>query len=503
MGALSGAYDGASTRRRSLKEWVTGAGSADADTLWDLPTLRERSRDLVRNSTIASGAINKVTTSVIGSGLKLRAEVDNEALGISKEQAKAFEADAERLWKLWSESVECDAARTLTFAEMQDVVFRSALESGDCFALLPMFSRLGSPFGLKVQLIEADRVSNPDGKADSNTLAGGIAKDKRGAPTSIHIQETHPGDINPKVRKWKQVPMFGSRTGRKNVIHITRKLRPGQTRGVPYLAPIIESIKQISRYTEAEIMAAVVSGMFTVAITTDTGDNILSPFESDGTQETESPEDYKLGNGAMIGLAKGESVETINPGRPNAQFDPFVQAILVQVGMALEIPYEVLINHFGQSFSAAQASLLEAWRFFITRREHQASIFNQPIYDSFIGEQVAAGRLSAPGFFANPLVRKAYTGAKWVGRPKGSIREDIAVKAAVLRLDNNLSTHAQETLEASGNDWDRDEAQRLHETKTMQERKEILAPVMDGGESDKNSDSRDKDSKDGGDNEAT
>ena len=37
---------------------------------------------------------------------------------------------------------------------------------------------------------------------------------------------------------------------------------------MPLLAPIIETLKQLGRYTDAELMAAVVSGMYTVFIET-------------------------------------------------------------------------------------------------------------------------------------------------------------------------------------------------------------------------------------------
>ncbi len=42
--------------------------------------------------------------------------------------------------------------------------------------------------------------------------------------------------------------------------------RPGQRRGVPVLAPVIEALKQLGRYTDAELVAAVVSGLFTVFV---------------------------------------------------------------------------------------------------------------------------------------------------------------------------------------------------------------------------------------------
>jgi hypothetical protein len=50
-------------------------------------------------------------------------------------------------------------------------------------------------------------------------------------------------------------------------------------------------------------------------------------------------------------------IDTANPGRPNAQFDPFVTAIVRQIGVALELPYEILIKHFTSTYSAARAAI--------------------------------------------------------------------------------------------------------------------------------------------------
>jgi capsid protein len=94
-------YDGASKTRRSLKEWNPYGHDADGDILPDLETLRERSRDLVRNNPIASGAIKTKVTNVIGTGFVFKSVIDREAIGLSDEQAEALEATIEREWRLF------------------------------------------------------------------------------------------------------------------------------------------------------------------------------------------------------------------------------------------------------------------------------------------------------------------------------------------------------------------------------------------------------------------
>ena len=53
---------------------------------------------------------------------------------------------------------------------------------------------------------------------------------------------------------------FGDKTGSPNVLMIYETERAEQYRGVPHLAPVIEALKQLTRYSEAEMMAAVING---------------------------------------------------------------------------------------------------------------------------------------------------------------------------------------------------------------------------------------------------
>ena len=468
MQAMAQSYIGASKSRRSMAGWLTRGGSADADTLMELPELRNRSRDLARNAPIATGALNTVVTKVVGTGLALQSRVRRDVLGLTEEEASNWQRETEMEFALWAESSECDLTRHQNFYGLQELAFRSTLESGDLLVLLPFVKRPASPYGIKLQLIEADRITNKDSVRDTPRLAGGVEMDADGAPIAYHILKQHPGGIDRLATEWDIVPAYGAQTGRRNAIHLYRRLRPGQTRGVPYLAPVIEPLKQLDRYTEAEIMAAVVSGMFSVFIKTE-GDG-LSPLESAvsgmapaGSDRLESNWDGKLSSGLVAELKPGEDIVSANPGRPNAAFDPFCTAVLRQIGVALELPYEVLIKHFTSSYSAARAALLEAWAMFRCRRDWLANYLCQPIYETWMEEAVARGRIEAPGFLDDPLLRHAWLGSQWVGDGPGAIDPLKEVEAARSRLEIGVSTLAEETMLHDGGDWELKHAQQVKE----------------------------------------
>jgi len=468
--ALIGGYIGGSKSRRSLKSFLPNGNSANTDLLPNLDTLRSRSRDLTRNTPVAAAAVNTVVTSVVGTGLRAKAAIKRKVLSLSDDEADAWENRADLLWDMWANTAECDATRTQTFNEIQDTAFRGALESGDILSLLPSIERPDSPFRLRLQMIEADRLENENFQRDTATLAGGVEMDEFGAPTWYHILDRHPGDYFGKAKKWSKVRAFGARSGRRQVLHLYDKLRPGQTRGVPYLAPVIESLKQLGEYTDAELMAAVVSGMFTVFIKTEDGGSALDVTNTtDETGAAASDDDIKLGNGAVVGLAQGESIESANPGRPNSAFDPFVIAILRQVGAALEIPFELLLKHFSASYSASRASLLEAWRFFRRRRGWLVNSFCNPVRAEFIAEMVATGKLNAPGFFDDAIVRHAYLGCIWRGLPQGHIQPQQEAQAMKIRRELGVTTIDQETADYNGGDWEVNHTQSAKEYKARAE----------------------------------
>lgn len=461
--AIAGQWYGGSITRRNMSSWKPLGGSADADILFDLTTLRQRSRDLERNNPLAGGAINTTVTNVVGTGLRLQAHIDRDILKLDEQAADAIEKTIQAEWRLFFDTIEVDCARTLTGQDFGDMVLRQVLVNGDVFVNLPRFARAGSPYTLRLQMIEADRVCNEKNVPNSEELAGGIRRNvTTGEPVEYHVLRQHPGAIqwNARSMTWDIFPAFGQRTGLRNILHIYRPTRPGQSRGVPYLAPVMEPLKQLGRYTQAEIDAAVVSSFFTVFITTDAGNNFLDIGNISGeTKATESDTDVKLAPGAVFGLAKGENVAFADPKRPNTAFDPFVIAVLRQIGAALELPFEVLVKHFQASYSASRAALLDAWRFFSVRRAWLARIFYQAVYEIWMYEAVASGRISAPGFLSSPLIRKAYLGAQWIGPSPGQIDPVKEVVAAEKRIDLCLTTREEETAALTGGDFEQNAAQ--------------------------------------------
>ncbi|EBQ5448126.1 phage portal protein, partial [Salmonella enterica] len=306
-------------------------------------------------------------------------------------------------------------------------------------------------------------------------MYGGIELGEYSDPVAYWIAKHHPASTSGFTqRKWERIPAYGKNTGRRNVLHVMQDWeRPGQRRGVPVLAPVIEALKQLGRYTDAELVAAVVSGLFTVFVKTEAPEG---PIGEGGIPTYEQIDNYdentvEMGSGSVVSLADGESVETANPGRPNTAFDGFVVAICRQIGAALELPYELLVKHFTASYSASRAALLEAWKMFRMRREWMVLSFCQPVYEEWLSEAVAKGRVIAPGFFHGPEYKAAWCGAQWYGPSQGQLDPLKEAKAAKLRVDETFSTREKETAEMSGLNWEETAQIRGREEDTRRELK--------------------------------
>lgn len=456
---------GASRRKNSTKGWEAFTGSFREDIERNVNILRKRSRDIYHGGGVGAGAIKGVVTSVIGSGLRPSLNIDYEFLGMTREEAKEWEAKTKREFALWAESANADAERVDNFYELQELAFLSHLMSGDVFALLPRKKRVNWPYQTCIKLIESDRCVTPYEKISftEDKVINGVEVDKTGEVVAFYIANKFPTDGFVSEDDCVRVDKYGKKSGRQNALHIMVRERPEQRRGIPFLALILPGLKQLERYMDAELMGAVINAFYTVFITSDHEEiqkSDLSPLHYEGDDggddsdyDDENDPDVKLGSGAVQYLREGEKPVESKPGRPNAAFEGFVKAVCRQMGATLEIPYEVLLKHFTASYSASRAAQLEANKMYRKRRERFAADFCQPTYEEWLGEAVANGRIYAPGFLENPLIRKAYSKAEWHGPAHGQLDPLKEAKASILKMENGLSTGEKEAMELTGTEY--------------------------------------------------
>ena len=459
-------YKGASLSAKELLSWRPLRHSADMELDGELSTLVARSRDLIRNNGIASGAIQTLVDNVVGNGLKLVSIPDHRILGLDIDYLEEWARKVESLWRIWSESVYCDAARKLNFNSQTALIFRSVIENGEALALVLWRENSANPFATCFQLLEPDRLSNPDFKQNSEFLRDGIEINQYGEAENYWISKYYPNDYyyGQGANTWQKIAAQ-TPFGRKLILHVHHPERIGQNRGKPLFTSIMPLFKMLDHYERSELKASVVNAMIAAFIET--------PMDSESIAEMfgESVDDYlekrkdwsvKLEGGSIIPVFPGDKVSAFTPSRPNSSYAAFVENVLRHIGTGLNIPLELLMKDFSKTnYSSARAALIEAWRFFNGRRSWIINYWAKPVFELWLEESVNRGLIEAPNFYEK---KAAWCRCKWIGPGRGWVDPVKEAQASQIRMESGLSTLEDECA-SQGLDWE----ERVRELKRMRE----------------------------------
>ena len=461
---------GANRSKPSLKTYLPSHFSAKSDIELNLGILRDRAADLVVNSPLGSAAVATLTSNVVGSGLKLFPRIKSRELGLSPDETVDWCRRTKQEFSLWADGLNCDYYRRNNFASLQRIAFQSYLTDGDCFCI---FRRRAAkfPYTLRLQLIEAGRVSNPQTGlttlpynvevflGNGNRIINGIEIDKTGQFQAVWVSNRVSNEFltNGELIEWQRVKIYGDKTGKRNVLQICADTRTEQFRGVPLLAPVIESIKQLARYADAELTSSIIKSFFSIFFTQGAASsgydlNQILPEDTESAME-QVMQDYKLGAGTITSLPRGVDVKAVD--RSNAQdtFEPFVSAFIKMIGAALNLPYEVLLKNFQSSYSASRAAILQAETEFRQRRAMFIEDFLKPVYENFMTEAVALGRIKAEGYFEDELKKSLWLEADWINEGSHLLDVTKELQGAQMRIELGLSNRQMEAAQLCGLDF--------------------------------------------------
>lgn len=451
-------YKGAE-RNRLRSSWIPGGGSADQDLLSELPSLRERSRDLNRNDGHASGITGTMVTNTVGTGIRPQSRIDRESLGIDDKTAEEFQKKAERSFQKWIPFA--DATERMNFYEIQQLIDRQILENGEVILLPLMLKDKNRPYMLTFETIEADRLATPSDKRSDKSIRDGVQIGDRGEAVAYWIRKTHPGDLTsrfriPEANSFVRIPAK-NKLGRPNVLHLYPILRPGQTRGVPFFAPVMTMFKDLAEYMEAELVAARIAACFAIFI------EKTDPYSAAYNRADKTTGEQRIEEiepGMMEYLNPGEKISSVAPQRPGGSFEPFVERILRAIGAALGIPYELVTKDFSKTnYSSARAALLEARRYFRSRQEWLAQKLCSPAWEMLLEEAYLKGELNIKNFYEDRL---DWVRVRWISPGWNYIDPLKEAKATKEALDSGISSLADEAS-AQGRDWEETIEQKTRE----------------------------------------
>jgi lambda family phage portal protein len=431
------------------------SSATDDELLTSLAEFRDKSRQLDKTECLARAATENFVTNVVSDGLRPQSKIDHRFIGISEEAAREFERQVEKIFELHTCTREFDFRRVQTFSQMQATIMRAVLIDGDCLAVRRFKPRKSAVLGTTVQLIAGDRLKSPlRGYVDADVREG-VEVDADGEPVAYHVLNRK-GPFSSEIETIR-VPRYDDNDiPLALLIHSSRL--PGQSRGEPFLAPVVDRFRQLERYTDAEIRASVLNAFYAAFITTETPEIDQRRMSALPAQlrpnEVRTQKNFGPEGGLMMELLKGEKVDTSAPGRPNANFEPFVQAVVKMISIGLGLPPEVLTQHFQSSYSAARGAILEAWKVYKVRRSWLVSEFCQPAYEWIVTESVLRGMLNAPGF-DDPFKRRLYLATEWIGSTMSSIDPLKDARADEVKITKNMTESRRSVVERDGRDFEK------------------------------------------------
>lgn len=318
-GELRAAYDAAQETESNKHYWKNAdLLSADAANSPEIrKILRSRSRyECHEANPFARGIVSTLANDMIGRGPTLQMQLPSRDANVSIEAS----------FGLWAKRIKL--AKKLRKARKAKFV------DGECFLRLVTNDRLRGPVKLDIEVIEADRITNPYAIVNEDEEIDGVAFDSQGNVTGYHVLKAHPGGNSFLSMETEFVPA-------EQMIHLFREDRPGQHRGIPECTTALPLFILFRDYELAIVQNARTVAKHTVMMKTSSG-TVLEDGEPLILDDTVDPWDaVDIDYDMMTSLPYGWEPVQLRTDQPATTFEMFRRAIWGEIARTADMPYNI------------------------------------------------------------------------------------------------------------------------------------------------------------------
>lgn len=338
-------YEAVAKGRRT-ESWLTQSTSANAETLLALASLRDRSRDLVRNNPWAARAVQAIVSNTVGHGITAKIDAP------TKTAAKKIT----QKWKDWAETSTCDADGRHDLYGLQALIDRTVTEAGECL-VRRRWRKVsdGLPVPLQIQVLEPDYLDHSRNELLPNggRIIQGVEFDPIGRRAAYWLYQDHPGDV-------MSTRSMSRRIDAGEIAAVFRVDRPGQVRGIPWAAPVVLTLRDLDDYEDAYLFRQKIANCFTGFI-----------YDMDGQGgTTTAPVAESIEPGRLEFLPAGKDIKFAVP-PPAGDYGLFTKDILLRIAAGFGITYQALTGDLSTvNFSSGRMGWLEFQRNIDTWRWH-------------------------------------------------------------------------------------------------------------------------------------
>ena len=423
-------YAGANSSRLTFS-WLAAGTSADSEIKSSNKKLRQRSRQVCRDNVYARQALRSIVQNVIGTGVRIQCDV--RKLRGGKLDTKVNDA-IEKAWKDWCRHDSCSANGRDSLNDISRLIVKSLFESGEVFVrcIKKPFGRSTTPFG--IELLESDQLDDEyTGSllSKKNVWRMGIERDEFQRARRYAFFKQHPGDSPFPVPQGQTQHMI---LPADEILHLFIADRPGQTRGVSWLASALQDLHHLAGFQEASVIRARAASSIQGFISSPEGELV-----GEEVYEDERVTDFQPG--VWKYLAPGESVHVPQMDAPNGEFEPFLRAMLRALASGCGVSYESVSRDFSQTnYSSSRLSLIEDRDHYRTIQGFLQERFYQPIFDNWIELAVLSGNLELGSFEAEP---ERFKKVRWLFRGWAFVDPQKEIAAARDAVKAGFKTQAQ------------------------------------------------------------
>ena len=467
-------YEGARANKTGNAAWRTSAVAGASEARHDRTPIAARARDLIRNNPTAATALRKMMGMLIGPGFRLSSKPDARGLGVDPVEALAFGREIEKVWHRWAygQKHNCDIRGRSNYGKLSRVRAADRYVTGESFHIHRWREDRVDPsrglwFATCLQLVDGDRISNPDGRMDQPHLRDGLDLDDDGMVYQYWARDRHPADPVTSADRWTWTPILRiDEDGRRVMVHSYSEMRSEQLRGVSPFAPILMRLKETDRYITAELGAAIINALLTGFVKTSSSPELVAEalgMADDATrfvdwsrarEEVYGEQGIGIGENRFAFLGVGDDVEIPNTSRQTTSVPEFKKSQMRDVAGPLGHGYAALSGDYeSMNYSSSRAEMAEIWRGVLQEREEEIDATVRPDFAAIVEEAFDRGYLVEPdGWPSFENEGDAYLNATFTGPGRGYVDPVKEAQGNQIQLEQG-STTLEEICASQGKHW--------------------------------------------------
>jgi len=434
---------------------------------------RQNTRVAVHESTQARIIVKRKNDTVIGPGLRPDPAPIANILGITPEQAKDWADDAKERFNLWALSKGSDLTGRNNFYQNQSLIKWQSDRDGEYFIRFTYSDDVSLLNPLQISFIDPNQIRGDEFTTSfgPSTQEDGIIHDKNGKETGFKVWINDPKNIG--RFKIIEIPAIDRKTGRPLMIHGYKPEFAGQTRGIPEISHGLQEFEDITSFDVATGKKRIMEA--TLGLTVE--NEIQTPSDMDfssinaggnaGVIVTDAPSASPVptnlgvagvrhceineatvtepGTIHVFGGQQGDKVKAIPSATPAEKTSDYVDYKTRYLSASMSMPFTVAVMQMGKAHSASRAELGMLAGVIKTEIADLASDAFDPIWSAFISEEIASGRMKAPGF-SDPILRQAWLNMNWTGDPLPDVDPLKTLEGVRLALDLGLTDLDKESM---------------------------------------------------------